>query len=142
MPTDANGCQRMPTDAKYAKEKAKEKAKENNPPSPPLGWAGEALREAFGEWLAYKAERKEPYLPIGLKNLEAEVRGNAAKYGETAVVALIRQCMASGWRGIIFERLAQGKVATEAAGTATSQWAKDTIARMMADADSGRTENE
>lgn len=137
MPTHANACQRMPTDAKHAKEKEKAKTKENakgkekNPPLPPLEWAGEELRTAFSEWLAYKSERLEAYQPTGLKCLEAEIRSNAEKYGEAAVAALIRQCMASGWRGIIFERLAQGKSVPGNSTTAPSQWAIDAVARLM-----------
>ena len=34
--------------------------------------------------------------------------GISTKYGEAAVAKLIRQCMASGWQGIIFDRLSQG----------------------------------
>ena len=66
---------------------------------------GSDLQAAFADWLTYKAERKEGYTPTGRKSLETEVLNNAKKYGEAAVVALIRKCMASGWKGIIFEKL-------------------------------------
>ena len=78
-------------------------------PLPPLHEAGPELQSAFTDWLAYKTERREGYKPTGLRNLETEVRNNAAKYGEAAVARLIRHSMASGWRGIIFDRLAQEK---------------------------------
>lgn len=114
---NANGCERMRThtdqskrskpDAKHAKEKEKEKEKEKDTPIPPtpLPGVGPELAQVFGEWLAYKHERREDYRPTGLKNLTAQVKANADKYGEGAVCALIRECMASNWKGIIFERL-------------------------------------
>ena len=75
-----------------------------------LEGVGEVLQTAFAEWLQYKAERKEKYTPTGLSNLQAEVKNNAARFGEAAVAELIRKCMASGWRGIIFEKLAEAPV--------------------------------
>ena len=68
---------------------------------------GKELQAAFDDWLKYKTERKEDYQPTGLKNLIGEIRNNAAKHGEEAVAALIRKCIAAGWRGIIFEKLAE-----------------------------------
>lgn len=50
----------------------------------------------------------------GYAALISQVRKNAAKYGETAVVALIRECMAANWQGIIWDKLDkphQGKLA-------------------------------
>lgn len=65
------------------------------------------LRGAVEDWLRYKAERREPYKPQGLKSLITEVKNNAERYGDAAVVELIRQCMGNNWRGIIFDRLAE-----------------------------------
>ena len=105
--------ERFSEEPKKAKEKekakAKEKAKENT--SPPLSPSpgetgfGAALQSAFDAWLAYKEEKRQPYKPTGLQSLIGEIRNNAKKYGEDAVADLIRQCMASNWQGIIFERL-------------------------------------
>ena len=100
MQTDANDAK----EKEKAKEKAKEKEKENNP-LPPLHDCGQALQDAFADWLLYKKERREGYKPTGLRNLETQVRNNAREYGEDAVVKLIRYCMASNWAGIIFDRL-------------------------------------
>lgn len=66
---------------------------------------GSELQAAFDDWLRYKTERKDSYTPTGLQNLISEIRNNAAKHGEAAVAALIRKCIASGWKGIIFEKL-------------------------------------
>ncbi|MBR4855156.1 MAG: hypothetical protein IKU94_00840 [Bacteroidaceae bacterium] len=92
-----------------AKEKEKEKEKENEcyKPLPLLDGVGPDLQKAFEDWVKYKTERKEKYTPTGLAHLKTEVKNNAARCGEAAVAELIRKCMASGWRGIIFEKLAE-----------------------------------
>lgn len=68
---------------------------------------GTELQAAFDDWLRYKIERKDSYTPTGLTNLIGEIRNNAAKHGEEAVAALIRKCIAAGWKGIIFEKLTE-----------------------------------
>lgn len=66
---------------------------------------GPELQAAYEDWLEYKKERREGYKPTGLRNLTSEIKNNADKYGEAAVAEVIRHSMASGWRGIIFDRL-------------------------------------
>lgn len=63
------------------------------------------MREKIGEWIAYKTERKEPYKDQGMKSLLRQIENNSQTYGERAVCELIDECMASGWKGIIFDRL-------------------------------------
>lgn len=60
---------------------------------------------AVERWLQYKKERRETYKPTGLKALISQITNNVARFGEGAVIDLIDECMASNWRGIIFERL-------------------------------------
>lgn len=124
---DATVSDGMPSDANDANEKEKEKAKTKTKTNaktnakesiPPLPWAGEALRSAFDDWLAYKQERREGYKETGLRNLESEVRNNASRYGEQAVAELIRTCMANGYRGIIFEKLEERQGKQPKAGSA------------------------
>lgn len=91
------------------KDKDKDKDKDDRSPLPPLQGVSPKLQAAFDDWLAYKRERREDYKPMGLKALETQVQNNAATYGETAVVDLIRECMANGWRGIIWDRLRERK---------------------------------
>ena len=81
-----------------------------NTPLPPQGKTGfgNDLQDAFESWLSYKAEKRQPYKPTGLKCLITEIRNNAQKYGEAAVANLIRECMASNWTGIIFNKLKSG----------------------------------
>ena len=69
---------------------------------------GDDLQSVFEEWLSYKGEKRQSYKPTGLKSLVTEIRNNAQRYGEAAVAQLIRECMASNWRGVIFDRLKQG----------------------------------
>jgi len=57
------------------------------------------------EWLDYKWERKEPYKETGFKSLLTQVENNAKKFGEQDVIHLIDECMASNYKGIIFDRL-------------------------------------
>lgn len=99
------------------KESKKEKEIENkcyNPLTPfsemiDSSGFGEKLKAAVADWLTYKTERREGYKPTGFKSLMSQIRTNAGIYGEDAVVALIRECMASNWQGIIFDRLGKGK---------------------------------
>ena len=80
------------------------------PLCPPQGETGfgDDLQSAFEAWLFYKTEKRQSYKPTGLKSLVTEIRNNAQRYGEAAVAQLIRECMASNWRGVIFDRLKQG----------------------------------
>lgn len=91
--------------------KTKTKTKTKRIPPAPLeaedyGF-GPELRAAFGDWLQYKRERREKYKPTGLRSLVTQVRKHATVHGEAEVAELIRQCMASNWQGIIFDRLNQ-----------------------------------
>lgn len=69
----------------------------------------ETLYAKLSEWVKYKAERRESYKEQGMKSLLRQAKNNADKYGETAVCELIEECMANGWKGIIYDRLKQGK---------------------------------
>ena len=97
---------------KRTQDKEKDKEEDNTPPTPSFG---SELQSAVDAWLQYKAERKEAYKPQGLKAMISEIRNNAAEYGEEAVAALIRECMASNWQGIIFDRLKNKKGAKRGA---------------------------
>lgn len=65
----------------------------------------DALKAKMHEWITYKTERKEPYKETGLKSLLRQVENKAMEYGEPAIIDLIDLCMASSWKGIIFEKL-------------------------------------
>lgn len=57
------------------------------------------------KWLKYKAERRDVYQPTGLQSLITQIKNNVTKYREPAVIALIEECMAANYKGIIFEKL-------------------------------------
>ena len=67
------------------------------------------LQSKISEWITYKTERKEPYKEQGLKALLSRIEANAKQYGDRAVCDLIDECMANGWKGIIFDRIKNSK---------------------------------
>ena len=74
-------------------------------PSPDDYGFSPPLLGAVEDWLSYKAERRESYKPTGLKSMLTQVQKAAAEYGDAAVIGVIRDSMASGYRGITFDRL-------------------------------------
>ena len=68
------------------------------------------IAEKVSEWIKYKTERKEAYKEQGMKSLLRQIENNSIKHGDRAVCELIDECMASGWKGIIFDRLKQKPV--------------------------------
>lgn len=74
------------------------------------------LADKMAEWITYKTERKEPYKEQGMKSLLRQVENSAAKYGDRAVCDLIDECMASNWKGIIFDRLKNQKKSASGGG--------------------------
>lgn len=68
----------------------------------------DALKAKMGEWITYKTERREKYQEQGMKSLLRKVENKAQMHGEQAMIDLIDECMANGWKGIIFDRL-EGK---------------------------------
>lgn len=63
------------------------------------------VKEKLIEWLQYKTERREGYKETGLKSLITEAKRHENESGSTAVINLITECMANGWRGIIWNKL-------------------------------------
>lgn len=102
-----------------------------------LGRLPVSLQGIMRDWLEYKKQRKEKYTPVGLTALISEVINNANKYGEGAVAQVVRTSMASGYKGIVFDRLRQqnGNGRKEMVpdwANKPSQWAQDAVNRMMA----------
>lgn len=65
----------------------------------------EPAKGKIKEWLTYKKERKESYQPTGLKSLLTQIENNISTYGEQKVIDLISECMAAGYKGIIWDKL-------------------------------------
>lgn len=105
------------TDKEEDIEKEKEKKKKSVKESPhtllrrliPDYTMTDALKAKMAEWIAYKTERKEGYKETGLKSLLRQVENKAMEYGEPALIDLIDLCMASGWKGIIFDKLVKAQ---------------------------------
>ena len=102
-----NVSEKVPLNKNKTKKKTKTKTVPLCPPMGETGF-GEELQGAFEAWLAYKTEKRQSYQPTGLQCLVTEIRRNAERYGEAAVAALIRECMACNWQGIAFDRLTRG----------------------------------
>lgn len=93
------------------------------------------LRGAVEDWLRYKAERRDPYKPQGLKSLITVAKNNAAKYGDAAVEKVIYESMSGNYKGIIFDRLAKAQQEQGGAKKKPNQvqFDKDKAASAMAD---------
>lgn len=57
------------------------------------------------KWLIYKAERRENYKPTGLKTFLTQVENKSKVYREGDIIKLIDECIANGWKGIIWDKL-------------------------------------
>ena len=68
------------------------------------------LRGKIKDWIDYKEQRNESYKERGLKSLLTQIQNNCEKYGDEIVMQLIDECMASNYKGIIFERLENRKI--------------------------------
>lgn len=88
------------------REKREEEGKAAPTPAPELG---STLQKALEQWFRYKEEKGEGYGPTARQALTAEVAEKLGRYPEEAIVALVGECMAHNWKGIIWERLEKRK---------------------------------
>lgn len=79
------------------------------PPISPFEDFSPKIQNKLNEWMQYKKERKEVYKPTGLKSFISQFKNKLAIYAEEDVIELIDECMANNWRGIIWDKLADGK---------------------------------
>lgn len=106
MISDDIKCPRNPIQSESESESKRRAREARSAPQEPEDYGfGPELAAAFDDWLKYKREKRQEYKPTGLSALVSQARNNAAKYGEPAVAALIRQCMAANWQGIIWDKL-------------------------------------
>ena len=61
------------------------------------------------EWVKYKSEKRDSYKPTGFASLLTSIKNKVDKYGESAVINLINDCMANNWRGIIWDKIKNNK---------------------------------
>ena len=62
----------------------------------------------MSEWITYKMERRESYKEQGMKSLLRRIENSYLDYGEDAICDIIESSMASGYVGILFDKLKQG----------------------------------
>ncbi len=66
------------------------------------------LLESVKDWLEYKIERNHfRYKAKGLNSLLNQVNESARKYGDEAVANAIRESIASGYQGIVWDKVAK-----------------------------------
>ena len=70
----------------------------------------EELEETVRDWLEYKREKRQNYKAVGLKTLLGQIKRYAERYGDGAMIELIRDSMASNYQGITFDRLKRAPV--------------------------------
>lgn len=65
----------------------------------------EQLNKSFLEWLDYKTQRKEKYTDIGLRKLITQIENQLKSHSTKDIIDLIDNCIASNYKGIIFDKL-------------------------------------
>ncbi len=68
-----------------------------------------SLFDVVNDWIKYKKEGGFIYKETGLKNLIRQIAESADKYGDKAMAAVIKESIASGYQGIVFDKLAKTK---------------------------------
>lgn len=71
------------------------------------------LRDAVRDWMADKAQRRNPYTPTSKRALIGMVQRNVGQYGADIVAQTIEESTANGYAGIAWSRAAQMKKAKE-----------------------------
>lgn len=77
----------------------------NNPPFIPPEDFSREMKEVFSDWLEYKKEKNQSYKPTGIKMLISKIREHISKYGEQAVIAIIKESMSANYQGIVWDKL-------------------------------------
>lgn len=110
-----------------AKPKVKEKVKVKDkdiPPISPLAVCGMSaddletlgvvrkVAEKLSEWITSRLEQGDPIAETGLKSLVSIAKDKITKHGADAVAQLITECMASGYKGIVWDRLEKARSGT------------------------------
>ena len=105
------------------KEKVKVKDKDNPPISPltVCGMSADDLEtlgvvrkvaDKLSEWITSRLEQGDPITETGLKSLVSIAKDKISKHGADAVAQLITECMASGYKGIVWDRLEKARSGT------------------------------
>lgn len=82
------------------------------------------LRSTVQDWFSYKAEKRSKYTPTGRKSLITEIKNNVSKYGQAAVIEVIKQSMGSNYQGITWDKLKAMNAPSRASPTSPTQGPK------------------
>ena len=70
-----------------------------------------ALDAKLRQWFTYKAQRREGYTQQGKQALLSQIAKHLESYPDSALCALIDECMASNWKSVVFDRLTKNPAA-------------------------------
>lgn len=70
-----------------------------------------ALDAKLRQWFVYKSQRREGYTPQGRQSFLSQIAKYLETYPDSALCALIDECMASNWKSVVFDRLAKNPAA-------------------------------
>lgn len=74
------------------------------------------LKECLHDWITYKSERKEVYKEQGMKSFISQMEKNESKYGSSALIDCIEQCMGRNYKGIITDLIVKDKTPKQPKG--------------------------
>lgn len=63
------------------------------------------------QWFTYKAQRREGYTQQGKQALLSQIAKYLESYPDSAICALIDECMAANWKSVVFDRLTKNPAA-------------------------------
>lgn len=70
------------------------------------------VAEKLSDWITSRLEQGDPITETGLKSLVGIAKDKITKHGADAVAQLITECMASGYKGITWDRLERARSGT------------------------------
>lgn len=70
------------------------------------------VAEKLSDWITSRLEQGDPITETGLKSLVSIAKDKITKHGADAVAQLITECMASGYKGIVWDRLEKARSGT------------------------------
>ena len=66
------------------------------------------MSKVLREWIQYKVERNERYQEAGMRSLITQAVNHGAAHGGESVQNVIRESMANGYKGIVWDRVGKG----------------------------------
>lgn len=128
----ASGADKLRPKRREEKRRSKKKI-----PLPPLDVPDE-LKSICQDWLDYKQQRKEVYVPKGLQQFCGDVRKVAASHGAEEVRRRMQSAMANNYQGWNFEpKAGSGSSGGKTWGQQRQQNTVDLLAKLKAEDEAG-----